>query len=284
MIDHATLYARSVVRGDIVASKLVIKQCEKHLRDIKESEQYEWHPKRANKVIKFIEFLPDPKTGEPNELAPFQKFIIGSLYGWLDHHGNRRYQKAYISMARKNGKSILVSGIALYEFLFGKNPKFGRQIYTAANSKDQARIVWGMVRKQLSALQKHDDWLKEAAKITESRFEILNLEDESIVRPLSKDTSSLDGFEPLVGILDEYHESKDNKMIEVLESGQMQLTSPLTIIISTSGFYLNGPMYKEYEYLKRILNNGEANENYFTFIAEQDDEEEVYDETLWIKS
>lgn len=284
MIDYATLYARSVVRGDVVASKLVIKQCEKHLRDIKESTQYEWHPKRANKVIKFIEFLPDPKTGEPNELALFQKFIIGSLYGWLDHHGNRRYQKAYISMARKNGKSILVSGIALYEFLFGKNPKFGRQIYTAANSKDQARIVWGMVRKQLSALQKHDDWLKEAAKITESRFEILNLEDESIVRPLSKDTSSLDGFEPLVGILDEYHESKDNKMIEVLESGQMQLTSPLTIIISTSGFYLNGPMYKEYEYLKRILNNGEANENYFTFIAEQDEEEEVYDETLWIKS
>src|SRR5699024_4122038 len=99
-----------------------------------------------------------------------------------------------------------------------------------------------------------------------------------------KDTSSLDGFEPLVGILDEYHESKDNKMMEVLESGQIQLTSPLTIIISTAGFYLNGPMYKEYEYLKRILLNDELNDNYFTFIAEQDNEEEVHDVNLWIKS
>ena len=142
MIDDTTNYARMVVRGDIIASQLVIKQCEKHLKDIKNHEDYEWHPKRAGKVIKFIEMLPDPKTGEPNKLAMFQKFIIGSLYGWLDHHGNRRYQKAYISMARKGGKSLLVSGIALYEFLFGKNPKFGRQIYTAANSKEQSRIVW----------------------------------------------------------------------------------------------------------------------------------------------
>lgn len=104
--DPATDYAKSVVRGDILASKLVIKQCEKHLRDLKHQDNFEWHPKRANKVIKFIEMLPDPKTGEVNELAAFQKFIVGSLYGWLDHYGNRRYQKAYISMARKNGNGL----------------------------------------------------------------------------------------------------------------------------------------------------------------------------------
>lgn len=284
MIDDVTNYSRSAVRGDIQVSKLVKKQCEKHLRDIKNNETYHWHPDKANKVIKFIEMLPDPKTGEPNELAMFQKFIVGSLYGWLDKHGNRRYQKAYISMARKNGKSILVSGIALYEFLFGKNPKFGRQIYTAANSKDQARIVWGMVRKQLTSIRNQSDRVKKLTKITESRFEIFNNEDESLVKPLSKDTSSLDGFEPLVGILDEHHEARDNKMVEVLESGQMQLTNPLTIIISTVGFHLNGPLYKEYVYLKRVLMNDEDNENYFTYIAEQDDEEEIYNEKSWVKS
>lgn len=284
MIDYATDYARSVVRGDVIASQLIIKQCEKHLKDVKGHDKYGWHVKRANKVIQFIEMLPDPKTGKPNKLAAYQKFIIGSLYGWLDHHGNRRYQKAYISLARKNGKSLLVSGIALYEFLFGKNPKFGRQIYCAANAKDQARIVWGMVRKQLTAIQKQSEWIKGATKVTESKFDIFNNEDESLVKPLSKDTSNLDGFEPLVGILDEYHEAKDNKMMEVLESGQILLTSPLTIIISTAGFYLNGPMYKEYEYLKRILLNDEVNDNYFTFIAEQDSEEEIHNEEMWIKS
>lgn len=284
MTDDTTQYAKMVINGDIITSKMVRKQCERHLRDLNHSEKYEWVPKRAQQVIKFIEALPDPKTGEPNQLAMFQKFIIGSLYGWLDQYGNRRYQKAYISMARKNGKSILVAGIALYEFIFGKNPKFGRQIYCAANAKDQARIVWNMIRKQLMSIQKKSDWLKELAKITESRYEIFNQEDESIVEPLSKDTSSLDGFEPYVGILDEYHEARDNKMLEVLESGQMQLTNSLTIIISTAGFHLNGPMYKEYQYLKRVLLNDEPNENYFTFIAEQDSEEEVQDECTYIKS
>lgn len=284
MIDDTTQYAKMVINGDIITSELVRKQCERHLRDLNRSKKYEWIPKRAQKVIKFIEALPDPKTGEPNELAMFQKFIIGSLYGWLDQYGNRRYQKAYISMARKNGKSILVAGIALYEFIFGKNPKFGRQIYCAANAKDQARIVWNMIRKQLISIQKKSDWLKGLAKITESRYEIFNREDESIVEPLSKDTSSLDGFEPYVGILDEYHEARDNKMLEVLESGQMQLTNSLTIIISTAGFHLNGPMYKEYQFLKRVLLNDEPNDNYFTFIAEQDSEEEVQDENTYIKS
>ena len=283
-MDSITNYAKDVLRGNILASSLVIKQCERHLRDIKHHDKYEWHPKRAEKVIKFIEMLPDPKTGQPNKLAGFQKFIVGSLYGWLDHYGNRRYQKAYISMARKNGKSILVAGIALFEFIFGKNPKYGRQIYCAANAKDQARIVWNMIRKQLVAVQGQSDWLKQLAKITESKYEIFSNEDESIVKPLSKDTSSLDGFEPYVGILDEYHEAKDNKMLEVLESGQMQLTSPLTIIISTAGFHLNGPMYKEYLYLKRILLNDEPNDNYFTFIAEQDKESEVQNEDMWVKS
>src|SRR5699024_10792169 len=108
MIDDTTNYARMVVRGDIIASQLVIKQCEKHRKDIKNHEDYEWQPKIAGKVIKFIRMLPDPTTGEPNKLAMSQKFIIGSLYGWLDHHGNRGYQEAYISMARKGGKSLLV--------------------------------------------------------------------------------------------------------------------------------------------------------------------------------
>lgn len=284
MTDSATQYAKKVVRGDILASQLVIKQCERHLKDLKHHDKYEWHPDKGQKVIKFIEMLPDPKTGTPNKLAEFQKFIVGSIYGWLDHYGNRRYQKAYISMARKNGKSILVAGIALYEFIFGTNPKYGRQIYCAANAKDQARIVWNMIRKQLVAVQGQSDWLKQLAKITPSRYIISNTKDESVVEPLSKETSNLDGFEPYVGILDEYHESRDNKMLEVLESGQMQLTSPLTIIISTAGFHLNGPMYKEYQYLRRVLMNDEPNDNYFTFIAEQDSEAEVQQEDKWQKS
>lgn len=284
MIDHTTEYARKVYKGDILASFLVKKQCERHLKDMKELEGYTFYPDKANKVIKFIEMLPDIKTGERIRLADFQKFIVGSLYGWRDELGNRRFSKAYISMARKNGKSILVAGIALYEFLFGRNPKLGRQIYCTANAKDQAKIVWTMVRKQLEKLRGASDAVKSISKITESKNEILNIRDDSLIKPLSKDTSNLDGFEPYLGILDEFHESKDTKTMEVLESGMIQQQNPLTIIISTVGFYLNGPMYKEYLYVKKMLSGAESNDNYFAFVAEMDSVLEVPDETKWVKA
>lgn len=284
MIDFTTEYARKVYKGDIIASFLVKKQCERHLRDLKDLKGYTFYPDKANKVIEFIEMLPDIKTGEPIRLAGFQKFIIGSLYGWLDDVGNRRFSKAYISMARKQGKSILISGINIYEFLFGKNPKLGRQIYCTANAKEQAKIVWNMVRVQLEQVAKSSPFIKSILKITESKNEILNTRDGSVIKPLSKDTSNLDGFEPYVGTLDEFHEARDTKTIEVLESGMVQQANALTVIISTAGFHLNGPMYKEYQYVKKLLSGAEQNENYFAYVAEMDSVEEVSNETMWIKA
>jgi phage terminase large subunit-like protein len=284
MIDFTTEYARKVYKGDIVASFLVKKQCERHLRDLKELKEYTFYPDKAQKVINFIEMLPDIKTGEQIRLAAFQKFIVGSLYGWLDEVGNRRFSKAYISMARKNGKSILVAGIALYEFLFGRSPKLGRQIYCTANAKEQAKIVWTMVRKQLEVVRKKSAAINGMVKTTDSKYEILNTVDDSIIKPLSKDTSNLDGFEPLLGILDEFHEAKDTKTMEVLESGMILQSNPLTIIISTAGFHLNGPMYKEYQYVKKLLSGAESNETYFTFVAEMDRLEEIGDQSKWIKA
>ena len=280
-VDHTTKYAKNVVNGNIIASELVKKQCQRHLDDLKESE-YTFHVKKANQVIKFVELLPDVSTGEPLKLAPFQKFIIGSLYGWRDDVGNRRYKKAYISMARKNSKSLIVSGISLFELIGGDSPKYNRQIYCTANAKDQAKIVFNMVNQQLNKLMSKSKAIRQSMRKVHS--EINHIPSYSVLKPLSKDTSKLDGFNPTLGVLDEYHQSKDDSMMEVLESGMIQQPNGLIAIISTAGFNLNYPMYSEYEYAKKILNGEEDNENYFTFIAEQDDESEIHDPSLWEKS
>lgn len=285
--DHVTDYAERVISGDIIASKKVRQQCERHMfdKDNKDS-RFVYDVKLANRIINFMEMLPNPSDGKPMKLASFQKFIVGSLYGNVEKKtGNRRYKRAYISVARKNSKSIITAGVILYEFLYGKNPKLGRQLYCTANNKEQARIVFKMVMNQLKAIRKVSPDIAKMTKIVESRNEITNLRDGSIIRPLSKDTSSLDGFEPLIGALDEYHEAKDDKMIEVLRSGQILLNNPLTIIISTAGFNMgNAPMYQQYLYLEKVLNGKEENESFFTFISEQDDIKEVYDESTWEKS
>ena len=121
-MDSTTEYARSIIDGKILASESIVDACNRHLKDMESQTEYVWDFSYAEKAISFMEMLPDPKTWETFPLASFQKFIVGSIYGWrrADNKELRRFKKAVVSVARKNGKSLLISGIILYEFLFGR--------------------------------------------------------------------------------------------------------------------------------------------------------------------
>lgn len=246
---------------------------------------YTYIPEKAKNTIDFLEMLPDVKTGKTYPLARFQKFIISSLYGWRKKtdHSIRRFRKALVSVARKNGKTILIAGILLYEFLFGRNPALSRQLFCTANDRTQAKIAWTMAKKQLEALRVKSVDIKKATKVT--RDELFNKNDESYIRALSRDTGAVDGFEPYVGVLDEYAASKTNEMLELLESGQGQLDNPFILIISTAGLDLNVPMHTiEYKYSERLLDEEIEDDSYFCYIAEQDNVAEIKVEENWIKS
>lgn len=288
-MNYAKDYAEKVVAGKIIAGKKVILAAERYLTDLKKADnddfEYFYDNERANKVIQFMEILPDPKTMRAYPLADFQRFIIANMYGWWkkDKPSERRFRKGMLSMARKNGKSILISGIALYEFLMGNSPEFSRQIFCTANDKKQANIVFNMIKKRLNALRSSDGDTKRGTKV--NRDLISNLDDYSYVRSLSKETGTVDGFEPHVGILDEYAASKTTEMMELLESGQALLHNSLIMIISTAGFDLNVPMHTiEYPYATKVLKGEITDDTYFAYIAEQDNVSEVDDKSTWIKS
>lgn len=287
--DDGTKYALDVANGKIVAGKKVIKACERHLRNLKQQETddfgYVYLPDKATTVIRFMEALPDISTGKPTPLADFQTFIIYSLYGWYrkEDHELRRFNKALISMARKNGKSALISSVAIWELLAGKFPELNRQIYCTAQNKEQAHIVFDYIVQRLDSLLSKSETIRNQTK--KVRNEIKNLSDYSILKPLSRDTTNLNGLAPTLSILDEYGGAKTNEMLEVMESGSMLQPNMLTIIISTAYFDLNAPMYAtEYKHCDKILNEEIEQENYFALIYEQDDESEIYDESKWLKS
>src|SRR5690625_2923357 len=284
--DPGTQYARKIVNGDIVAGKKIIKACQRHLDDLeKENFDYVYLPKRAEIAVKFMELLPDISTGQSVKMAQFQLFIIYSLYGWYRKENTdlRRFNKALISMARKNGKSFLISGPAIYELLAGKNPIQNRQIYCTAQSREQASIVFNMVVQRLDGLLSMSEAIRNSVR--KVRNEINHSPSYSVLKPLSKDTGNINGLAPTLSILDEYGASKDNDMMEVLESGTILQENALTLIISTAYFDLNSPMYaQEYKHGEKILNKEVDQDNYFVLVYEQDDEEEIYNEDMWIKS
>lgn len=284
-IDHTTEYARAVYKGDILASEKNRQAVERHLKDLKRKDfKYHFDVERANRIINFIEMLPDPKTGKLLKLAKFQKFIVGSKYGWVNEFGDRRFTKSYVSMARKNGKTILISGESIFEMLLGKEPVNERLVGLSANSREQAGIAYDMAAAQLEAARGVSDRIKNITKTTESKKEILNVSDRSKIKAVSNEASNLEGFQFSYAVIDEYHEARDRKMYEALRRGQVLLRNPSLHVISTAGFNLSSPMYEEYEYVTKILNGDVTNENYFVFVAEQDSEDEIYDESTWIKS
>lgn len=285
--DDAYKYCVMVLSGTFITCKDTKLACIRHLKDIKRSIEdddfrYVYKPKRAKKVIKFIEALPDTK-GKFHKLAMFQKFIISMVRGWFDDNDYLRFNKAFISMARKGGKSLLVSGLVLYSFLFDREPSEGRQIFCAANDKKQASIVFNMVAKQLMYFVSQVPELKKDVK--KVRELLQHNKDGSYVMPLSRDTGAVDGFEPFLAVIDEYHAAKTNEMLELIQSGQGNLLQSLIFIISTAGFNLNAPMYTdEWPYAKEILTDNYHDEQYFAIIFEQDSEEEWQDKSMWAKS
>lgn len=286
--DDAYKYCVMVLSGTFITCKDTQLACIRHLKDIKRSIEddefpYVYKPKRAKKVIQFIEVLPDTK-GKFNKLALFQKFIVSMVRGWFTEGDDYlRFNKAFISMARKGGKSLLVSGLTLYSFLFDREPAEGRQIFCAANDKKQASIVFNMVAKQLMYFISQVPELKKDVK--KVRELLQHTKDGSYVMPLSRDTGAVDGFEPFLAVIDEYHAAKTNEMLELIQSGQGNLMQSLIFIISTAGFNLNAPMYMdEWPYAKEILADTYRDEQYFAIIFEQDSEEEWQDKTMWAKS
>lgn len=281
--DYATYYAEQVVAGEIVASNKNIQVAQRHLDDLQNGvEGYEWKPEEAAKIIKFVEMLPDPKTGKGMKLELYQIFILASLTGWLDKDGYRRFKKAYISMARKNGKTLLVNGLAVFELLMGKYPEHGKEIYITARTHRQAQTMFKMAHRQLSLLQKASPSLRKDVELRKT--DIVHLPSDSLMMPLANSPDSVDSKNPSFSILEEYASVDDTEMYNRLSSGMTLQRNGLLTLISTASNNLNSPMYSEYLFISKLLNKEIDNDAYFIYCAEMDSEKEIEDESLWIKA
>lgn len=284
LIDSTYKYALDIVNKKYVAGITEINGCKRHLEDLEKSKDedfpYYYDPEKAKRVIKFFGYMKHVKgalRGQYIELAPFQKFILGSIYGWRrkDDH-TRRFRIAYNQVGRKNAKSTLTSGMANYEI--GFSGTLGAEVYCTATKRDQAKIVFDDAR--LMAEGSKD--LRKRLRVT--RDLIYYKKENGKCLPLSKDAKTADGFSPSFGILDEYHEHKTSEMYDVLLSGMGQREEPLLWIITTAGFNLTSPCYKEYEYAKQVVNGIVENDEYFVYIAELDKDDEITDPEVFAKA
>ena len=286
MEDRVTKYALEVVEGKEIAGRLVKLACQRHLKDLENSKlapfKYKFDLELANKNIKFFEslrFTDGEIAGQEIKLFDFQAFIVGSLFGWVSKdNGYRRFRKSYVQLARKNAKSLLNSGIGIKLASFDNYTN--AQVYCTATKMKQARIVW----EQASKFIKIEPDLRELFKIKDHDAIIESLVNGGKIMALGRDTGTIDGFDPHGGIIDEYHSHRTNQMVKLLEDGSVNQAESLISIITTAGFNLNGPCYKEWEYCKNVLEGVVQNEEYFIYIAQMDEDDDIWDSKNWIKA
>ena len=287
MTDYVLDYCNKVLNGEIVANEKIKLACKRELNDRErinndDSFNYYFDNKQANKAIKFMSLI--PKTdGTKLEMALFQKWIIGELYGWREKDtGNRRYNKAFISMARKNSKTYVASCIAIASLLLENKPAKNRQVLFVSNALKQAKIGYEMASSELRQVVKLSPALRNILDI--KKKQITKLDDDSFIVPVAGKAETLDGFAPTTCVIDEFHQAKDHAIYNVLKSGMGQQKNGLLCIISTSGFNLKGAMFEDYQVMADILNGKQANDQQFIGVWELDDREEVNDPDCWIKA
>lgn len=287
MTDYVLQYCNAVLSGEIVANNKIKLACQRELNDRKrinndDDFNYYFDNKQALKAIKFMSLI--PKTdGTKLEMALFQKWLIGSLYGWRENGtGNRRYSKSFISMARKNSKTYVASCIAIASLLLESKPAKNRQVLFVSNALKQAKIGYEMVSSELRQVVKLSPALRNILDI--KKKQITKLDDDSFIVPVAGKAETLDGFNPTTAIIDEYHQASNHAIYNVLKSGMGQQKNGLLCIISTSGFNLKGAMFEDYGVMSDILNGKQANDRQFIAIWELDDREEVNDPDCWIKA
>lgn len=287
MTDYVLDYCNAVLSDQLVANEKIKLACQRELNDRKrinndDDFNYYFDSKQAIKAIKFMSLI--PKTdGTKLEMALFQKWLIGSLYGWREKDtGNRRYNKAFISMARKNSKTYVASCIAIASLLLENKPAKNRQILFVSNALKQAKIGYNMVSSELRQVVKLSPALRNTLDI--KKKQITKLDDDSFIVPVAGKAETLDGFNPTTAIIDEYHQASNHAIYNVLKSGMGQQKNGLLCIISTSGFNLKGAMFEDYQVMADILQGKQANDRQFIAIWELDSRDEVNDQDNWIKA
>lgn len=271
-------YAEDVRNGRITACNRLKQAVERYYSDLN-NPLYTFDTAIVTRFIGFSRVCPHVKghlRGKPIELEPWQQFAFANLLGFkVLATGRRKYRSAYIQVPRKNAKSTVAAILADW-FLVMEDGQ--QDIYTAAVSRDQARIVFDDAR-QMCLLAKP---LKKRVQIQQHK--VINPKRNSLLKPLAAKAATIEGTNPSLAIVDEYHLHPDNAVYSALELGMGARPEGVLFAITTAGSNVISACKQHYDYCCQILAGEEQNDSLFALIYELDDEKEIDDERLWIKA
>lgn len=164
-------------------------------------------------------------AGERLVLRPWQEKLLNGLFA-EDRDGRLRHRTGLIGMARKNGKSALGAGLALWSLYCGEA---GGEVYSCAATREQARIVFGTAKRMVEL----DPELSSISKLYRDAIEFPDT--GSVYRVLSREAGASEGLSPTLTIFDEVHVQPDDELWNVMQLGSAARREPMLLGITTAG-------------------------------------------------
>jgi phage terminase large subunit-like protein len=277
----AKRYIKNVLDGKATVCKWVRLFYQRHAKDLKTGvkRRLYFDEEAASDVLRFFDFLRHSKgewAGRPFILAPWEQAYLWVLFGWKRKNGNRRFRISYLEIARKNGKSTLAAGVALY--LLDADGEPGAEVYSAATKRDQAKIVHGEAERMIRSSPPLRRWL------TIHRDNIHALSTNSKFEPLSSDFNSLDGLNIHGAIVDEVHAHKTRDLWDILDTATGARRQPLMFAITTAGVSRESICRELHDYTEKVLEGSLKDDSHCGIIYTLDEDDDWMDEKVWVKA
>lgn len=191
-------------------------------------------PERVDKVLKAFSLLRHTQgrlAGQPLNPDPWQiAYIIAPVFGWVrqNDYGEwcRLIRNLYVDVPRKNGKSTMCGGFAIY--LTAADGEEGAQVIAAASTKDQANFVFAPIK----VLAEKAPALRGRVKPLGSK--ILHPKSGSYFGVVSSAADAQHGANIHGAIIDELHVHKNGLLVEAIETGTGSRSQPLVVKITTA--------------------------------------------------
>ena len=275
----ARRYESDVLDGVVPACLRVRQAVERNRRDVVAAERagalYRFDRAAAERVCAFCETMPHilgefakPSVGPDGGLIwptlvlePWQCWILTTAFGWVRvADGRRRFRTAFVMVPRKNGKSSMLAAVCNY--MLTTDGEAGAKCYSAATTRDQAKIVAETAYEMASRLPQYREFygIKLGAK-SKRMFGVPAT--ASSMEPLSADAHTLDGLNVHFAAVDELHAHPNRHVWDVIETATGARSQPMVFPISTAGVQTGGICYELLSYLHRVLDQSLEDESFF---------------------
>lgn len=287
-VEAAQTYAQRVQAGEIPACKWTRLSVDRQVEDLarEPSEQWPWvfDADQAARICAFLELLPHIKGRWAREgrllvLDPWQCFVITTVFGWVHRvTGLRRFREAYIEVPRKNGKSLVSAGIGLY--MLSADGEQGAEVYSAATTRDQARIVFDDAKGMAERTPDMRTYLG-VAILTHC---ITVAHTSSKFSPLAAEASTQDGLNVHCAIIDELHAHKKRDLYDVIDTARGAREQSLLWLITTAGTDRSGICYERRTHITKVLDRVIDDPTMFGIIYSIDEKDDPMDPASWAKA